>query len=53
MVMPLAGRVVAAVRGLGGEVGFDPTPQEVPWTVPLDADDEHASYDVGHDEPRR
>ncbi len=39
--------VLAAVRGLGGEVDFDPTPQEVPWTVPLDADDEHASYDVG------
>ena len=39
--------VLAAVRGLGGEVDFDPTPQEVPWTVPLDADDEHASYDEG------
>jgi hypothetical protein len=39
--------VLAAVRGLGGEVDFDPTPQEVPWTVPLDADEEHASYDVG------
>ena len=24
---------------------IDPTPQEVPWTVPLDADDEHATYD--------
>jgi hypothetical protein len=39
--------VLAAVRGLGGEVEFDPTPQEVPWTVPLDADTEHATYDVG------
>src|SRR5580693_3381071 len=39
--------VLAAVRGLGGEVDFDPTPQEVPWTVPLAADAEHASYDVG------
>jgi hypothetical protein len=39
--------VLAAVRGLGGEVDFDPTPQEVPWTVPLDQDHEHASYDVG------
>src|ERR1700760_2581535 len=28
--------VLAAARGLGGEVDFDPTPQEVPWTVPLD-----------------
>jgi hypothetical protein len=39
--------VLAAVRGLGGEVDFDPTPQEVPWTAPLDSDREHASYDVG------
>jgi hypothetical protein len=39
--------VLAAVRQLGGEVEFDPTPQEVPWTVPLDADDEHADYDEG------
>jgi hypothetical protein len=26
-------------------VEIDPTPQEVPWTVPLDADTEHATYD--------
>jgi len=37
--------VLAAVRGLVGEVRIDPTPQEVPWSVPLDEDDEHASYD--------
>jgi hypothetical protein len=36
--------VLAAVRGLVGEVEIDPTPQEVPWTVPLDQDDEHATY---------
>jgi hypothetical protein len=36
-----------AVRGLGGPVAFDPTPQEVSWTVPLDEDDEHAAYDPG------
>ncbi|MQY31302.1 DUF5996 family protein [Nocardia aurantia] len=36
--------VLAAVRALGGPVDFDPTPQEVSWTVPLDADDEHATY---------
>jgi hypothetical protein len=35
------------VRGLGGPVAFDPTPQEVSWTVPLDQDDEHAAYDPG------
>jgi Family of unknown function (DUF5996) len=39
--------VLAAVRGLaGGAVEIDPTPQEVSWTVPLDDDDEHASYDT-------
>jgi hypothetical protein len=37
--------VLAAVRTLAGPVEIDPTPQEVPWTVPLDADDEHATYD--------
>jgi hypothetical protein len=26
-------------------VEIDPRPQDVPWTVPLDQDDEHASYD--------
>jgi len=25
----------------------DPAPQEVPWHVPLDTDDEHAHYDTG------
>jgi hypothetical protein len=37
--------VLAGVRNLGGAVKIDPTPQEVTWTVPLDEDDEHASYD--------
>jgi hypothetical protein len=27
-------------------VAIDPTPQEVPWSVPLDEDDEHATYDA-------
>jgi hypothetical protein len=31
---------------LGGPVVIDPAPQEVSWTVPLDEDDEHATYDV-------
>jgi hypothetical protein len=39
--------VLAAVRRLGGPVDIDPKPQEVPWSVPLDEDDEHASYDRG------
>jgi len=33
------------LRELAGEVKIDATPQEVTWTVPLDEDDEHASYD--------
>jgi Family of unknown function (DUF5996) len=38
--------VLVAAGGLGGAVEIDPTPQEVPWTVPLDEDDEHRSYDA-------
>jgi hypothetical protein len=38
--------VLAAVRALGGPVDIDPTPQEVPWSVPLDADRDHARYDT-------
>jgi len=37
--------VLAAVARLGGPVRIDPTPQEVPWSVPLDQDTEHAHYD--------
>ncbi|HEV2998685.1 MAG TPA: DUF5996 family protein [Solirubrobacteraceae bacterium] len=37
--------VLEAVRGLAGEVAIDPTPQEVPWSVPLDEDEEHSHYD--------
>jgi hypothetical protein len=29
-----------------GTVEINPTPQEVTWTVPLDEDDEHASYET-------
>jgi hypothetical protein len=38
--------VLAAVRALAGAIEIDPTPQETPWTTPLDEDDEHASYDA-------
>ncbi len=38
--------LLEAVSGLVGPVAIDPTPQEVSWTVPLDEDDEHASYDT-------
>jgi hypothetical protein len=37
--------VLAAVREVAGPVQIDPAPQEVPWTVPLDSDQEHARYD--------
>jgi Family of unknown function (DUF5996) len=37
--------VLAAVRALAGPVEIDPTPQEVPWSVPLDEDEVHARYD--------
>src|ERR1700685_4674130 len=37
--------VLAAVRGIAGPVDIDPTPQEVPWSVPLDEDREHSIYD--------
>jgi hypothetical protein len=38
--------LLAAVRDLAGAVEIDPTPQEVPWSVPLDEDSEHAAYDA-------
>jgi hypothetical protein len=39
--------LLKALRDLaGGAVAIDPTPQEVPWTVPLDEDDEHARYET-------
>jgi hypothetical protein len=39
-------RLLAAIRELAGDaVAIDPTPQEVHWSVPLDEDDEHATYD--------
>jgi hypothetical protein len=38
--------LLAAVADLAGPVEIDPTPQEVPWSQPLDEDDEHARYDA-------
>jgi hypothetical protein len=37
--------VLAAVTDLGGPVELNLTPQETPWTTPLDEDDEHATYE--------
>src|ERR1700729_4623458 len=39
--------VLAAVTRAGGAVRINPVPQEVPWSVPLDEDYEHARYDPG------
>src|SRR3954463_7072142 len=40
--------VLNAVRELAGPVEIDPTPQEVAWTVRLDEDTEHATYEPDH-----
>jgi hypothetical protein len=37
--------LLEAIGGLVGAVEIDPTPQEVPWSVPLDEDEQHTSYD--------
>jgi len=42
----VARELLGAVRELAGPVAINPTPQEVPWSVPLDEDEEHASYDA-------
>jgi hypothetical protein len=38
--------LLATVAELVGKVEIDPAPQEVPWSVPLDEDAEHATYDT-------
>ena len=37
--------MLEAVGRLAGEVEINPKPQEVSWTVPLDEDHEHTTYD--------
>ena len=37
--------VLGAVRQLGGPIDIDLTPQEVPWTIALDEDDQHFRYE--------
>jgi hypothetical protein len=37
--------LLAGVRRVAGDVVINTTPQEVSWSVPLDEDDEHATYD--------
>jgi len=38
--------VLDEVRRLAGAVEINPTPQEVPWKVPLDEDHEHSTYEA-------
>jgi hypothetical protein len=45
-VAEVAGALLEAVVDLAGPVRIDPTPQEVPWSVPLDQDEERSSYDT-------
>jgi Family of unknown function (DUF5996) len=38
--------LLKALGDMAGAVEINPTPQEVPWTVPLDEDEEHARYET-------
>ena len=38
--------LLGAVRGMGTPIEINTKPQEVAWTVPLDEDYEHATYDT-------
>jgi hypothetical protein len=40
--------VLATTRDLVGDFEINVTPKEVPWSVPLDEDEEHARYDPNH-----
>ena len=40
--------VLDAVSELAGPVRINPTPQETPWTTPLDEDYDHATYNSAH-----
>ena len=44
-VAEVTAEVLAAVARVAGPVQINPRPQEVPWSVPLDEDYEHARYD--------
>jgi Family of unknown function (DUF5996) len=46
-VADVTGDLLHALRGMGGPLEIDPTPQEVAWSVPLDEDREHGTYDTG------
>ena len=44
-VAEVTSEILEAVGSLAGEVVINPTPQEVSWTVPLDEDREHSTYE--------
>src|SRR4051794_2457689 len=44
-VAEVTGALLSAVADLVGPVDIDTTPQETPWSVPLDKDYEHANYE--------
>jgi hypothetical protein len=44
-VADVSTELLDAIADLAGGVEINPAPQEVPWTVPLDQDREHATYD--------
>jgi Family of unknown function (DUF5996) len=46
-VADVTGDLLDALRRLAGPLEIDPTPQEVAWSVPLDEDREHRTYDTG------
>jgi Family of unknown function (DUF5996) len=39
-------KLLSGIRELAGAVEIATNPQEVPWTVPLDEDEEHHTYDA-------
>jgi Family of unknown function (DUF5996) len=40
--------ILGALERMTGAVPINPTPQEVGWSVPLDQDEEHRTYNQGH-----
>jgi hypothetical protein len=45
-VAEVSHELLEAVASLGGPLEINPKPQEVPWTVPLDEDRAHTTYDA-------
>ncbi|SIS04628.1 hypothetical protein SAMN05445060_2347 [Williamsia sterculiae] len=45
-VADVTAAILDRVGSFAGQVQIDTTAQEVPWSVPLDKDHEHATYDV-------